>query len=70
MISRINCPHCTRPFAFNTDRTPAQRGPSKNPNKPGRAVAYYPVCLYCRERVEVPAASPMPAPLMATARAG
>jgi hypothetical protein len=57
MICRILCTCCFRMFAFNTDRVPAQREHTRGCRKPGRPVAYYPSCTYCRERVEVAAST-------------
>jgi hypothetical protein len=44
-------------FAYNPERVPVQRAHAKNCRKPGRPVAYYPTCTYCREKVEVAATS-------------
>lgn len=57
MICRVLCSCCYRMFAFNTDRAPAQREHNKGSRKPGRPVAFYPTCTYCRERVEVAAST-------------
>lgn len=57
MICRILCACCYRMFAFNTDRVPAQRAHTRGSRKPGKPVAFYPTCTYCRERVEVSAAT-------------
>lgn len=58
-------------FSFNPERVPAQRAHTKGSRKPGRAIAYYPTCTYCREQVEVPASASVSAtqPLV-TAQAG
>ena len=57
MTCRVLCPCCYRMFAFNPERVPAQRAHTKGCRKPGRPVAFYPNCTYCRERVEVAASS-------------
>jgi hypothetical protein len=57
MTCRVLCPSCYRMFAFNPERVPAQRAHTKGCRKPGRPVAFYPNCTYCRERVEVAASS-------------
>jgi hypothetical protein len=57
-------------FSFNPERVPVQRAHSKGQRKPGRPVAYYPTCNYCRENVEVAASSALTAPQPIPARAG
>jgi hypothetical protein len=57
MTCRIFCNCCYRMFSFNPERVPTQRAHNKGCRKPGRPIAYYPSCTYCREQVEVPAAT-------------
>jgi hypothetical protein len=70
MTSRVLCTCCYRMFAFNPERVPAQREHSKGCRKPGRPVAFYPTCSYCKERVEVAAVNGGSTPQALTAQAG
>ena len=59
MKSKTLCPACRRPFEFDPDMTPVQRGWHKRRPRYTQVLAYYPTCPHCYQKVEVTSQAPI-----------